>query len=211
MPLKASAVSSRASAPGSPAASAHPRASSASASPSGRLRGHHPPGTVDQLGSLGEIHGRGGPVPGAKRSISRGPVQPERVIAEMPGLGRARGVAQRGGRGAMASGQPGGLLVPPLRLAGQAPGEAQLGQPDRQPIRLGAGLNVASRPAQRGAQLVGDLIERGAPGADVITGRHPESRASVQTPAQVTGQSLDRLACVGRPAAPYCRIVSRTR
>ena len=89
--------------------------------------------------------------------------------------------------------QLGGLLVPGLRFAGQAAGEGQLGQRDRQLVRLRLAPGGPRRPAQRGAQLVGRLVERRPPGP-VVTGRRPEPGGGVQAPAQVPGGGLVRLA-----------------
>ena len=163
------------------------------------------------LGGLGQVRGRAGPVTRADGRVGRGLEQPERVVAEVPGLGRARGAAQRGGRLAGVRRELRGLLVPPLGLAGQAAGEGQLGQRDRQPVRLRPSLGVSRRPAQRGAQLVGQLVERptARPGRRAAASPRRPRRPGTSPGA---GPKPDRLR---RPAAswaaPYWRMVSSAR
>src|SRR5882757_9963356 len=100
----------------------------------------------DQLRRPGQVDGGGGPVTGAQRGIGGRAVQSERLVTVLPGLRRPCRVVQRGGGGAVIGGEVGRLLVSPLRLAGQAAGEAQLGEPDRQAVRLRAVCSVADRP-----------------------------------------------------------------
>ena len=80
----------------------------------GRSGGHQPHRAADQLGRLGQVRSRGGRLTGPDGRVCCLEEQPERVVAEMPGLGRARGAAQRGGRMAAVRREPRGLLVPPL-------------------------------------------------------------------------------------------------
>ena len=117
----------------------------------------------------------------------------------MSRLRGACGAAQGVGGGQVVRGKLGRLLITPLRLAGHAAGEAQLGQTDRQPVRLRAVSSISRRPGQRTPQLVGDLIERGPPGTGELAGRELESSALIQAPTQVARECLDRLACVLEP------------
>ena len=176
-PLKASAVSNRASAARSPSASARglgraahrawPAGGRVVIRPGARLTSRRP-GRGPSPRRPG--HPRGRPrrprpaAAGARRRRSAG-------TWPRPRRQRSAAAACAGVRRELR-----GLLVPPLRLAGQAAGEAQLGQRDRQPVRLRLAPGAGRRPAQRGAQLVGQLIERRPPGAPG-SGRRPESGA----------------------------------
>ena len=98
-----------------PPASARPRAISSSARPSRRRGGHQPHARGC---SISAASARSAAAPAAVTRpdgrVGRLQEQPERVVAEVPGLGRARGAAQRGGRVAGVRRELRGLLVPPL-------------------------------------------------------------------------------------------------
>ena len=198
--LNASAVRIRASAAGSPLGQ-RPRLGDQRLHLPGRGRGRDQArAAIDQLGVPGEVAGRAGPVTGAQRGIGRGPAQPQRLVAELSRLRSARRVAQRRGGGRVVGGELGGLLVPPLRLAGQAAGEAQLGQPDRQPVRLRAvlGSSAAQPSAPRNSSATWSNAR--PPGTGGLAS-DASSRAALgrQAPAQVPDERLDRLARVVEP------------
>jgi hypothetical protein len=101
---------------------------------------------------------------------------------------------QSGRRGFAVRGELRRLLVASLGLAERPAGEAQVGQHDRQPMRLRAVLSSVSRPAQRTPQLIGDLIERRPPATDIFAGVCFKRGSGVQAPAQVTRRRRDGLA-----------------
>ena len=162
---------------------------------------------------MGEVTGGTGSIPGADRRLDGEQTQPQRVVAEIPRLGGAGGTSQRVGRSPVVSGQLGRLLVASLRLAGHSAEEAQLGQTDRQPVRLHAISRVSAiAQASALAQLVGHLVERRPPRAVDVAGRDG-SRASAQ--ARHQRRCRDRAStdspASSRRSTPYWRIVSKAR
>ena len=99
-------------------------------------------------------------------------------------------------------GERGRLLVPPLRLAGQAPREAQLRQAQREPVSGCALGRLDHRPVQRGPKVIGDPVEgRPAPVLARIQGLRQGIRLG-QAPAQVPGVGLGQLIRLGQTRGP---------
>src|SRR3954447_14115199 len=117
----------------------------------------------------------------------------------MPRLRGARRTAQGSGGGQVVSGKFGRLLTASLRLTGKAAGEAEVGQTDRQPVRLRAVVSISLRPGQRTSQIGGDLIERGPPATGELPRAEFEGGALIQAPTQMAGECLGRLACLVEP------------
>ena len=105
----------------------------------------------------------------------------------------------------------GRLLVPPLRLAGQAAGEAQLGQPDRQLVRLRRRCwtrpppSAARRAARRPPDRTPTARRPAVTGRQLEGGRRPgTSSGGGMKPAAASPSAASR-------PAPYCRTVSSAR
>jgi hypothetical protein len=167
--------------------------------PSGGRVAISPGPPVDQFGCRGEIPGGAGSIPGAFGCGCRGPQQPQRIDTEVPGLRGSCGAAQCGRRGPVVPGELRGLLVAALRLPGEAAGEAQVAEQDRQPVRLVAPGGLGGRPADGTAQFVGDVVVRRAPRACVVGGIRAEGSADLQTPAEVAGVGLGGLIGLVQP------------
>ena len=144
------------------------------------------------------------PVAGLGGDAGGLPPQPERVVADVAAHRGAGGIVEcrDPGRGVVGEGRR--LLETTLRLRGQAPQERQRRQQQRQPVGVGAQIGPARGPGEPGAQVVGNQIERTAPGAvatpsldvvlDAFVGPLDQLLGCCHTPAHLPGPHLLELA-----------------
>ena len=119
-------------------------------------------------------------------------MQPDPVGAEVPCLRGLRGAVQRVCPLPVVGRQFGGLLEPPLRLAGQAAQEAHLGEADGKPIPFLPAIGFSRGPRQTGTQFVGDPIELRRPPDGFRGERLVQHVGCGQAPLQMPGT------CVGQ-------------
>ena len=201
-PSNPAAMTTRACAAGSPPASAAASAISRAAISGGMGSGIRPGPRLTSSAACARWYAARGRSPASSATAAQARCSLHRVPAEVPDLRRRGGVVQRRCRRVVVGRERGRLLVPPLGLARQAAREAQLRQADREPVPAGALVRRCRGPLQRGAQLIGQLVERRPPLGPLRDQRLLECVRLGQAPAQVPGVRLGQLAAFAEAFGP---------
>ena len=151
--------------------------------------GHDARCVRDHLGRGRELDGGAAGVTGPACRLGRGAVEPDRLVARMTAPRHGRAEVQGLGSLGRVGGQRSRLLVPLLGFTQLSPGVGELRQPHGELVCLGMPRLSAGRPAQRGSQVVGHLVEPlgGSAGG-------PQPGRGLQAPVQMSGSYVVLLA-----------------
>ena len=151
--------------------------------------GHDARCVRDHLGRGRELDGGAAGVTGPACRLGRGAVEPDRLVARMTAPRHGRAEVQGLGSLGRVGGQRSRLLVPLLGFTELSPGVGELRQPHGELVCLDMPRLSAGRPAQRGSQLVGHLVE---PLGGSASGQQPGR--GLQAPVQMSGSYVVLLA-----------------